>query len=482
MRTYDKLFIGGEWQEPAGDKTIEVISPHSEEIVGRVPEGSEADIDRAVAAARDAFDNGDWPRMAPAERAEIVQTFTNLYEASIPDMAALITEEMGSPISFSTLVQSPAPWMMLNAFLQIAAKYPWEERRAGVFGSDVIVRHEPVGVVGAIVPWNVPQYVTVAKLAPALLAGCTIVIKPSPETPLDALFMAQLLEEAGLPKGVVSVVPAGREVGEHLVRHPAVDKISFTGSTLAGRRIAGICGEQLKRFSLELGGKSAAIVLDDADLDTTIQGLKYASMMNNGQTCVAQTRILAGRKRYDEVVDALVTMVGGLTVGDPTDPVTDVGPLAAQRQQALVEKYISLGQEEGAEVVAGGSGRPAGMDKGWYVQPTVFADVDNRMRIAREEIFGPVLTVIAYDDVDDAVRIANDSEYGLAGSVWTADVAQGLDIARRVRTGTYGINQYWSDFNAPFGGFKSSGIGREFGREGLQHYGELKSIVQRAAS
>jgi aldehyde dehydrogenase (NAD+) len=482
MRTYDKLFIGGQWQEPAGDKTIEVISPHSQEIAGRVPEGSEADIDRAAAAARDAFDNGDWPRMTPAERAEIIQTFTNLYEASIPDMAALITEEMGSPISFSTLVQSPAPWMMLNAFLQIAAKYPWEERRAGVFGSDVIVRHEPVGVVGAIVPWNVPQYVTIAKLAPALLAGCTIVIKPSPETPLDALFMAQLLEEAGLPKGVVSVVPAGREVGEHLVRHPAVDKIAFTGSTLAGRRIAGICGEQLKRFSLELGGKSAAIVLDDADLDMTIEGLKFASLLNNGQTCVAQTRILAGRKRYDEVVDALATMVGGLTVGDPTDPATDVGPLAAQRQQALVEKYISLGQEEGAQVVAGGSGRPAGMDKGWYVQPTVFANVDNRMRIAREEIFGPVLTVIAYDDVDDAVRIANDSEYGLAGSVWTADVAQGLDIARRVRTGTYGINQYWSDFNAPFGGFKSSGIGREFGPEGLQHYGELKSIVQRAAS
>jgi aldehyde dehydrogenase (NAD+) len=332
------------------------------------------------------------------------------------------------------------------------------------------------------VPWNVPQYVTMAKLAPALLAGCTIVIKPSPETPLDALFMAQMIEEAGLPKGVVSVVPSGREVSEHLVRHPAVDKIAFTGSTPAGRRIAGICGEQLKRFSLELGGKSAAIVLDDADLDQSIQGLKYASILNNGQTCVAQTRILASRKRYDEVVDVLATMVSSLTVGDPADPATDVGPLAAQRQQGQVEKYIALGQEEGAQIVVGGSGRPAGLDKGWYVQPTVFANVDNRMRIAREEIFGPVLTVIAYDDVDDAVRIANDSEYGLAGSVWTADVEQGLDIARRVRTGTYGINQYGSDFNAPFGGFKSSGIGREFGPEGLQHYVELKSVVARAAS
>jgi betaine-aldehyde dehydrogenase len=481
MRTYEKLFIGGEWVEPAGRGTIDVISPHSEELVGRVPEGTEGDIDRAVTAARDAFDNGDWPRMAPSERAEIVQNFSNIYAARMMDMAAIITEEMGSPISFSQLAQSPAPWMMLNTFLQIGAEYPWEERRAGVLGSDVIVRREGVGVVGAIVPWNVPQFVTMSKLAPALLAGCTIVIKPSPETPLDGFFMAELLEEAGVPKGVVSVVPAGREVGEHLVRHAGVDKIAFTGSTAAGRRIASICGEQLKRYSLELGGKSAAIILDDADLGATIEGLKFASLMNSGQACVAQTRILASRGRYDEVVDALGTMVGGLTVGDPADPATDVGPLVAERQQERVEKYIALGQEEGARVVVGGNGRPAGLEKGWYVQPTVFAGVDNDMRIAREEIFGPVLAVIPFDDVDDAVRIANDSDYGLAGSVWTGDIDQGLDIARRVRTGTYGINQYTMDFIAPFGGFKGSGVGREFGREGLDHYVELKSIVPPAS-
>jgi aldehyde dehydrogenase (NAD+) len=482
MREHKRLFIGGEWKEPAGSRTIDVISPHTEELVGRVPEGTEADIDAAVASARDAFDNGEWPRLSPEERIAAVQKFSEVYAAHIPDMAAVITEEMGSPITFSNLAQSPAPWMMLNTFLQIGAEYPWQESRQGVLGSDVIVRREPVGVVGAIVPWNVPQFVTMSKLAPALIAGCTIVLKPSPETPLDAFLMADLLNEAGIPKGVVSIVPAGREVGEHLVRHPGVDKIAFTGSTAAGRRIASICGEQLKRVSLELGGKSAAIILDDADLAATVQGLKFASLMNNGQACVAQTRILASRDRYDEVVEAVSGMVGALSVGDPQDEATEVGPLVAERQQERVEKYIAVGQEEGAKVVVGGNGRPAGLDKGWYVKPTVFSSVDNSMRIAREEIFGPVLAVIPYDDPDDAVRIANDSEYGLAGSVWTGDVDAGLDIARRVRTGTYGVNQYTMDFVAPFGGYKGSGIGREFGVEGLSHYVELKSIVPPAGA
>ena len=482
MREHQRLFIGGEWVEPAGTGTIDVISPHSEELVGRVPEGTAADIDRAVAAARDAFDNGQWPRLSPEERIAAVQKFSEVYAAHIPDMAAVITEEMGSPITFSNLAQSPAPWMMLNTFLQIAADYPWEERRQGVLGSDVIVRREPAGVVGAIVPWNVPQFVIMSKLAPALIAGCTIVVKPSPETPLDAFLMAELLEEAGIPKGVVSVIPAGREVGEHLVRHPGVDKIAFTGSTAAGRRIASICGEQLKRVSLELGGKSAAIILDDADLAATVEGLKFASLMNNGQACVAQTRILASRDRYDEVVDAVSGMVGALAVGDPQDEATEVGPLVAERQQERVEKYIAVGQEEGAKVAVGGNGRPSGVEKGWYVKPTVFSGVDNSMRIAREEIFGPVLAVIPFDDTDDAVRIANDSEYGLAGSVWTGDIDQGLDIARRVRTGTYGVNQYTMDFIAPFGGYKGSGLGREFGVEGLSHYVELKSIVPPAGA
>ncbi len=482
MHVYEKLFIGGEWVEPSGTTSIDVISPHSEELVGRVPEGTEADVDRAVAAAREAFDTGEWPLLAPEERIAAVQKFCDAYAAHIPDLAEVITEEMGSPITFSNLAQSPAPWMMLITFLEVAREYPWEERRQGVLGSDVIVRREAAGVVGAIVPWNVPQFVTMSKLAPALITGCTIVVKPSPETPLDAMKMAEILEESGIPKGVVSVIPAGREVGEHIVKHPGIDKIAFTGSTAAGRRIAAICGEQLKRCTLELGGKSAAIILDDADLAATVEGLKFASLMNNGQACVAQTRILASRDRYDEVVDAVGAMVGALAVGDPHDPATEVGPLVAERQQERVEKYVALGQEEGAKVVVGGNGRPDGLEKGWYVKPTLFSNVDNSMRIAQEEIFGPVLAVIPYDDADDAVRIANESDYGLAGSVWTADIDTGLDVARRVRAGTYGINQYTMDFVAPFGGFKGSGIGREFGREGLDAYVELKSIVPPAGS
>ncbi|MGV3758150.1 MAG: aldehyde dehydrogenase [Actinomycetota bacterium] len=477
MQVHDKLFIGGEWVDPAGSEVIEVVSPHSEEVVGRVPEGTTADIDRAVDAARRAFDEGEWPRLSPEARIEAVQRFADAYAARMMDLAEVITTEMGSPISFSQLAQTPAPWMMLNSFIQTAKDHPWEEERQGVLGSPVVVRSEGVGVVGAIVPWNVPQFVTMSKLAPALLSGSTIVIKPSPETPLDAMVMAEILEEAGIPKGVVSVIPAGREVGEHLVRHRGVDKIAFTGSTAAGRTIASICGEQLKRVSLELGGKSAAIILDDADLAATMEGLKFASLMNNGQACVAQTRILASRQQYAAVVDALADTVRGMTVGDPHDPATQIGPLVAERQQERVDKYIALGQEEGARVVVGGNGRPAGFDRGWYVQPTVFADVDNSMRIAQEEIFGPVLAVIPYDDVDDAVRLANDSEFGLAGSVWTSDHDLGMDIARRVRTGTFGVNQYSMDFVAPFGGFKASGIGREFGKEGLEHYLELKSIV-----
>jgi aldehyde dehydrogenase (NAD+) len=477
VHDYDKLFIGGEWVEPAGTGTIVVISPHSEERVGRVPEGTNADVDRAVAAARQAFDEGDWPRRSPEERQQAVRRFADLYATKFDEMATLITTEMGSPILFSQLAQVPVPWMMLDAFIKNAEKHPWEETRTGVLSPEVLVRREPVGVVGAIVPWNVPQFTTMSKLAPALLTGCTIVIKPSPETPLDAMLMAELLQEAGIPQGVVSIIPGGREVGEHLVRHPGIDKIAFTGSTAAGKLIASICGEQLKRCSLELGGKSAAIILDDADLNHTVETLKMASLMNNGQACVAQTRILASRNRYGEVVDALGEMVGGLTVGDPLEMNTEVGPLVAERQQERVEKYIALGQEEGAKVVAGGNGRPEGTEKGWYVRPTVFADVDNRMRIAQEEIFGPVLAVIPYDGVDEAVRIANDSEYGLAGTVWTADEDAGRDVARRVRTGTYGVNKYSMDFNAPFGGFKSSGVGREFGPEGIDEYVEFKTIV-----
>ncbi len=472
----DALFIGGEWSTPASGELLQVVSPHSEEVVARVPEGSKADIDAAVAAARTAYDEGPWPRMSPAERIAVVEAFSGLYAARLGEMAELITIEMGSPTAFSNLAQAPAPWMQIEAFLTSAREFPWEEPRHGALGADVIVRHEPVGVVAAIAPWNVPQFTIMSKLVPALLAGCTVVVKPAPETPLDSYLLAELLMEAGVPPGVVNIVAAGREVGAHLVAHPGVDKVAFTGSTAAGRAIGKVCGEQLKRVSLELGGKSAAIVLDDADLAPTMEGLKFVAMMNSGQACVAQTRILASRHNYDAVVDALAETVSAMTVGDPSNPDTEVGPMVAQRQQERVEKYIALGQEEGARVVVGGTGMPAGLDRGWYVRPTVFADVDNRMRIAQEEIFGPVLSDIPFDVVDDAVRIANDSDYGLAGTVWTADFDAGVDVARRVRTGTYGVNTYTMDFAAPFGGYKASGFGREFGPEGLAEYTEVKSI------
>ncbi|MGB0101898.1 MAG: aldehyde dehydrogenase [Nocardioides sp.] len=471
------FFIDGDWAAPATSDTIQVVSPHSEQVVATVPEGSAADIDAAVAAARRAFDEGPWPQMSPEQRIEVVQNFSNLYAGRLGDMAELISIEMGSPLTFANLAQSPAPWMQIEAFLGIAREFPWEETRAGSLG-EVIVRREPVGVVAAIPPWNVPQFTVMSKLIPALLAGCTVVVKPAPESPLDTYLMAELLQEAGVPAGVVNIVAAGREVGEHLVRHPGVDKVAFTGSTAAGRAIASICGEQLKRVSLELGGKSAAIVLDDADLAATMEGLKFTALMNSGQACVAQTRILASRSNYANVVDALAEAVGAMQVGDPLDPATEIGPMVAQRQQERVEKYIALGQEEGARVVLGGNGMPDGLSSGWYVRPTIFADVDNAMRIAQEEIFGPVLSVIPYDDVSDAVRIANDSEYGLAGTVWTSDVEAGIDVARRVRTGTYGVNTYTMDFAAPFGGYKNSGIGREFGPEGLAHYTELKTIYK----
>ncbi len=476
MRVHDRFYIGGQWVSPAGLATIDVISPHTEEVIGRVPDGTEADMDRAVAAAREAFDHGPWPRLAPAERAAAVGRLADLYAGRLGEIAELITAEMGSPITFSQLAQAPQPQLMLSYFAALGKTFTWEDERQGLLGP-VTVRREPVGVVAAIVPWNVPQFTIMTKLPAALVAGCTVVIKPAPETPLDAYLLAELIEQAELPPGVVNIVPAGREVGEHLVSHPGVDKVAFTGSTAAGRRIGSICGQQLKRCSLELGGKSAAIVLDDADLGATIGWLEIAALANNGQACVAQTRILAPRARYDETVDALVAMVSGLKVGDPADPATQIGPLVAKRQQDRVEGYITIGQDEGAMVVTGGS-RASGQQRGWYVAPTIFADVDPGMRVAREEIFGPVLTVIPYEDEAHAIRIANDSDYGLAGTVWTADPDRGLAVARQVRAGTYGVNLYMIETCAPFGGYKASGIGRELGPEGLMEYLEYKSIAR----
>jgi acyl-CoA reductase-like NAD-dependent aldehyde dehydrogenase len=472
-----RLFVGGEWVAPSGDARLDVVSPHTGAPIAAVAAAGPADVDRAVAAARRAQDEGPWPRLDPAERIAAVRRLAELYRPRRREAAQLITAEMGSPIAFSKFSQATLPGLLLDAFAEIASGFPWEEVRHGFFGQDVLVRREPGGVVAAIVPWNVPLFLLVGKLAPALLAGCAVVVKPAPETPLDALLFAEVVEQAGLPPGLVSILPGDGAVGEALVGHPGVDRVSFTGSTAVGRRVAAACGASLKKASLELGGKSAAIALDDADPAAVAEGVKVAGLMNNGQACVAQTRILVPATRRAEFIDALAAMVERLVVGDPADPATEIGPLVARRQQERVCAYIEEGRREGARLVVGGAEPPERLEAGWYVRPTLFAEVDNRMRIAREEIFGPVLSVIAYRDDEDAIRIANDSEYGLSGSVWTADGARGLAVARRVRTGSFGVNQPYSmDPVAPFGGVKASGIGRELGREGLDAYVELKAI------
>lgn len=475
MTSFDQLLIGGEWVAPSTDKRFEVRSPATLEVVGSTPEAVEADVDAAVAAARRAFDLGPWPTTSPVDRAKVIARFSELLTERLAEFKTVLTEEMGAPgATVEMMMYTPAS-AVLGVYNELATTFPWEETRNGLFGQSV-VRREPVGVVAAIIPWNVPLFIAVNKLVPALLAGCTVVLKPAPETPIDALMLGALFVEAGLPEGVLSVVPADRGVSEYLVTHPGVDKVSFTGSTAAGRRVGSLATERLKRVSLELGGKSAAIVLDDVDLAASAFMIAYSGLMNSGQACVAQTRILAPRSRYDEITEAVVESAKLLTVGDPTDPMTQLGPLVAERQRDRVEGYIEKGKAEGARLVLDGT-RPAGLDVGWYVAPTVFADVTNEMTIAREEIFGPVLSMIPYDTEEEALAIANDSDYGLAGSVWTTDIDHGFEIATKVRTGTYGINWYAFDMGSPFGGFKSSGIGREDGPEGLAAFCELKSIL-----
>ncbi|WP_299950548.1 aldehyde dehydrogenase [uncultured Modestobacter sp.] len=478
MRIHGDLFIGGSWREPAIGAVIDVVSPTTEELIGRVPDGSPADIDAAVAAARLAFDRGEWPWLAPAERAAALGRLSVAVKRRSEEFADLISTQVGSPRAWATIGQVGVATAVLDTYTRLAETHPWESDRRGAFGTTVRVRQLPVGVVAAIVPWNAPLFVAALKLAPALAAGCTVVLKPSPEAPLDAYLLAEAVLEAGLPDGVVNIVPAGAEASEHLVRHPGVDKVSFTGSTAVGRRIGALCGADVRRCTLELGGKSAAILLDDVELDRRLlDGLVTGSMANNGQICVSQTRILAPRDRYADVVDALAARVGELSVGDPADPATEIGPLVSRRARESVLGHLAAAVGEGARPVTGG-GRPADQPRGWYVQPTVFAGVDNGMRIAREEVFGPVAVVIPYDDEADAVAIANDSEYGLAGSVWTGDPERGVAVAGRVRTGSISVNSAAPlDLGSPFGGFKHSGIGREGGPEAFSAYTELQSVI-----
>ncbi|MBF6203749.1 aldehyde dehydrogenase [Streptomyces gardneri] len=472
---YDSLFIGGRWTAPATAERVQVISPVTVEPVGSVPAVSRADVDAAVAAARHAFDHGPWPATPPKERAAVLTRVARLIEQRSADLLAALTAEVGAPQMIAmTLNQIPAV-AALDAYAALAESFPWQETRVGGFGTTRVTR-EPRGVVAAVTAWNVPLFLAANKLAPALLAGCTVVLKPSPLTPITANMLADICTEAGLPEGVLSVLPAEPDAAEYLVSHPGVDKVTFTGSTAVGRKIGAIATGQLKSVSLELGGKSAAILLPDMDVATGIPMLAFSGLMNSGQGCVAQTRILVPRSRYDEILDALVGHVKTMKVGDPSDPSVQLGPLISERQRDRVEGYIAKGKAEGARLVLGG-GRPEGLDRGWFIEPTIFADVDNKSTIAQEEIFGPVLSVIPYETEDEAIAIANDSVYGLAGSVWTADVEHGAEIAARVRTGTYAINWYAFDPTSPFGGYKASGLGRENGPEGLDSFCEQKSLL-----
>lgn len=473
---YRELFIDGAWQRPATSDLIEVRSPTSEATIGSVPAASTADIDRAVGAARRAFDDPEgWATWHPKQRAEVLERFATELENRAGETARRVTIQNGMPIWLAEQFEGGFPPILLRYFATMMLDAPEIDERAGMLGGTALVTRQPIGVVAAVVPWNVPQAISFLKLAPALAAGCTVVIKPAEETVLDAFLMAEASAAAGLPAGVLNVVPGGREIGAYLVEHPAIDKVSFTGSTAAGRTIAETCGRLLRPVTLELGGKSAAILLDDVDLDASMESLFAVTLLNNGQICWLNTRVLAPQSRYGEVVDAITALASSLKVGDPLEPTTQIGPLVSARQRERVEGYIAKGKSEGARLTTGGK-RPAGTDTGWFVEPTVFADLDNNATIAREEIFGPVLTVIPFSDENDALRIANDSEYGLGGSVWSADVSRAAAVAARVKSGTVGVNHYTNDPVAPFGGIKSSGMGRELGPEGLHAFQHLHTV------
>jgi acyl-CoA reductase-like NAD-dependent aldehyde dehydrogenase len=475
VRHPDRFFIDGEWVEPSSRSRIDVRDSATEEVFLSVAEAQVEDVDRAVAAARQAFDAGPWPRMTHRERAVWLGRIADAWQKRADAFADTWVRESGVLHSIAKYAAvNPASTFRFHAGL--AETFEWEEPHATPDGKRALLVREPVGVVGAIIPWNAPNSLIAYKSAAALIAGCTVIAKASPEAPASAYLLAEICEEVGLPAGVFNIVTADREVSERLVRHPGVDKISFTGSTAAGRRIASICGERIARFTLELGGKSPAVILDDYDLDTAAQSIAQTARFLTGQVCSSLTRLIVTKRRHDDFVDALASRFGKVKVGDPFEATSEMGPLAMERQRDRVEGYIAKGREEGARVATGG-GRPAHLDRGYFIEPTVFAGVDNASTIAREEIFGPVLSVIPADSEEQAIEIANDTIYGLNSSVFTNDPERAYAVARRLRTGTVGHNAFKTDFSISFGGFKQSGIGREGGTEGMYPYLEAKTII-----
>jgi aldehyde dehydrogenase (NAD+) len=472
--TRPDVFVGGRWVPSRGGTQQPAVDPSTGAAFGSAVLASTDDIDAGVAAARDSFDADVWSGRPAAERAAVLRGAAAYLEQLGADAVDLLTRELGCPRWFSERAHVPNPIRHLRYYADLIEREPLEEVRDDGTNRSLVIR-EPVGVVGAITPWNGPLSSPAIKIGPALAMGCSVVLKPPPETPLTAYLLADAFAAAGLPEGVLSVLPGGRDIGAYLVRHPQVDKIAFTGSTAAGRQIMADCAARIARVTLELGGKSAAIVLDDADIAHVVAAVIPMAFTVNGQLCMAQSRILVPRRRQAEFADALTAAFAALPVGDPFAPETQIGPLVSERQRERVEGYLALAGEEGARVLGGG--RPRGLDHGYYVNPALLADVDNRMRVAQEEIFGPVMAMIGYDAEDEAVAIANDSIYGLSGSVWTADRDHGLAVARRVRTGMVSVNGAPQAWGTPFGGYKQSGVGREMGPEGLRSFQELKSVA-----
>ena len=470
------IFVGGEWVRPSTDALIDVIAPATEEVYMQVAGSQVADVDRAVAAAREAFDHGPWPRMSHRERAAYLNAIAAELDRRASDVASIWPNEMGILHSMAQ-AYAGAAGPFFRYYAELAETFPFEEERPTVSGAKLgLLVREPVGVVGAIIPWNGPMMILAFKVAPALIAGCTVVVKGSPEAPGHALLFAEVCEAVGLPKGVVNVVIADRDASEALVRNPGVDKIGFTGSSATGRRIASILGERMARYTLELGGKSAAVILDDYDIETAARELAVRECDLSGQVCASLTRVIVPRRRADQVADALGAVFNDIRVGDPFDPAVQMGPVATRVQRDKILGHIDRARADGFRLVTGGS-RPAHLEKGFFVEPTVFAGVDNEAAIAQEEIFGPVLSVIPAEDEDHAVRLANDSPYGLNAAVFTNDADRAYALAREIRSGTVGHNGHLVDFSIAFGGFKQSGVGREGGVEGLLPYLETKTIL-----
>lgn len=470
MKVYDKLYINGAWVAPIGKGTIDATCAATEEVVTRIPEGTKEDAERAVAAARAAFPS--WSQTPVAERATILEKIAAGMEARKADVAMAIAIEVGMPLKMANAIQASLPIGAAKTYAELLKHYQFEER----IGSSLVVR-EPIGVVAAITPWNFPINQIMLKVAPALAAGCTIVLKPSEVAPTTAFILAEVLHEIGLPAGVFNLVTGyGPVVGEALAAHPDVDMVSFTGSTRAGRRVAELASQTVKRVALELGGKSPHVILEDADLEKAVKAGVNECYLNSGQACIAPTRMLAPKSKYEEVVKLAKAAAESFSVGDPVHSDAKLGPLISAVQRDRVVGYIKKGIEEGARLVTGGPERPEGLDKGYYVKPTVFADVDNDMTIAREEIFGPVLTIIPYTDEDDAIRIANDTIYGLGGNVWAGTQEHGIEVAKKIRTGQISVNGGRYNPLAPFGGYKQSGLGREAGKFGLEEFLEVKSL------